>query len=219
VPFDPERLALVIGATANEPTHAAVVANLAATFVVGRRPVTVLRIGPAARRRGVGTAEDALPGASPPTRETSVAGVRLVEWEPEFGGPSAGEVLENLQADGGVVLVDAGRVATAEFAELAPLIDGVVVTCQIGRTTVENAQRTADSVDWSHAHLIGVVLTQVPANPVERATWRRWRRSPLASRGGLAGRIPRRRTRDEDPPAGGREDDELGLLDGDGVQS
>jgi hypothetical protein len=209
VPFDPQRLALVVAATSNEPTHAAVVANLAASFVVGGRTVTVLRIAPSARRGAAPRADDVAPGGdAPATRETSVAGVRLVEWEPEYGGPSAADVLENLQGDGSVVLVDSARVATAEFAEIAPFIDGVVVVGQIGRTRVENAERTADVVAWSHARLLGVVLTQVPAGPVEWATWRRWRRSPLSARRGLLGRNPR----EVDRAGVGRENDELGLL-------
>jgi capsular polysaccharide biosynthesis protein len=218
VQFDPERFAVVVAATANEPTHAAVVANLAATFAVGRRPVTVLRIAPAARHN---TPRDpgVQAGGPPPTRETSVAGVRLVEWRPEYGGPSAADVLENLQADGGTVLVDAGRVATAEFAEIAPLIDGVVVVCQLGRTTVENAARTADIVAWSHARLYGVVLTQVSAKAIERVTWGRWRRSPLTSRRGLRGRFPGGHDPDDAPGAERRADDELGLLGSDGARA
>lgn len=211
VPFAPENLSLLVAATANEPTHASVVANLAATFVVGRRPVTVLRIGPTARRSTSGGPPD----SPPPTTETSVAGVRLVEWRPTFEGPSAAEVLESLQASGGTVLVDTGRVATAEFAEIAPLLDGVVVVCQVGRTTVENAERTAEIVSWSHARLVGLILTQVPSTSMERATWGRWRRSPLASRRGARGLFPRGPGEDADRDGPGREDDDLGLLSND----
>jgi hypothetical protein len=126
-------------------------------------------------------------------------------------------VVRKLQADDDVVLVDADRVATAEFAEIAPVIDGVVAVCQIGRTTIENAARTADIVAWSHARLVGVVLTQVSAPPVERVTWSRRRRSPLTSRAGLSRLIPW--------PAGSNghqhrgdddEDDQLGLLPAEG---
>lgn len=216
VPFDSRSLSLVVAATSNEPTHAAVVANIAASFAIGNRTVTVLRISPSARRGSAAGAGDVVPGDAPPIRDTSVAGVRLVEWEPEVGGPSVAAVLENLQSDGGVVLVDVGRVATAEFAEIAPLIDGVVVACQIGRTTVENAERTADIVAWSHARLLGVVLTQVPATLGERATWRGWRRSPLTSRKGLGDLFAHGRG---DRTVEGREDDEVGLLDSDGTRS
>jgi hypothetical protein len=219
VAFDTRSLSLVVAATSNEPTHAAVVANLAASFVIGGRLVTVLRIGPSARRGTAARAGDLAPGGAPPMRDTAVAGVRLVEWEPEYGGPSAGDVLESLQRAGGVVLVDCGRVTTAEFAEIAPIIDGVVVACQIGRTTIENAERSADVVAWSHTRLLGVVLTQVPATPLERATWRRWRRSPLTSRKGVGGLVPRGRADGAQREPAGPEDDEPGLLDSDGARS
>jgi hypothetical protein len=182
-PVNSQSLALVIAATANEPTHSAVVANLAATFVGNSRTVTVLRISSSGRRAGPPGADDEVAAGRPPSRESAVEGVRIVEWEPEYGGTSAAQVVQDLRADGGVVLVDTGRVATAEFAEIAPLIDGVVAVCQIGRTRIENAERTADVIAWSHARLLGVVLTQVPAHPVERVTWSRRRRSPLTSRG------------------------------------
>jgi hypothetical protein len=182
-PVNSQSLALVIAATANEPTHSAVVANLAATFVGNSRTVTVLRISSSGRRVGPPGADDEVTAGRPPSRESAVEGVRIVEWEPEYGGTSAAQVVQDLRADGGVVLVDTGRVATAEFAEIAPLIDGVVAVCQIGRTRIENAERTADVIAWSHARLLGVVLTQVPAHPVERVTWSRRRRSPLTSRG------------------------------------
>jgi hypothetical protein len=177
-------LALVVAATADEPVQPAVVANLAAAFAASGRRVTVLRIGWSARRRSPGT-EDVAVG-TPPTRDTSIAGVRVVEWAPEYGAASPPDVVEILREDRTVVLVDTGRVATAEFAEVAPVIDGVVAVCQIGRTTIENAERTADVVAWSHARLLGVVLAQVPANTVERIRWGRRRRSPLTPRGGGA---------------------------------
>jgi hypothetical protein len=135
-----------------------------------------------------------------------------VEWEPRYGEASPAELVTNLQRGGAVVLVDCGRVATAEFAEVAPLINGVVAVCQVGRTTIENAERTADIVAWSHARLFGVVLAQVPANPWERLTWGRWRRSPLTSHS--RSDSPRRRSeeeREEEHDDAGR-DDELGLL-------
>jgi hypothetical protein len=211
--FDPQRLALVVAATANEPTQATVVANLAASFVIGGRKVTVLRIGFPARHGGAGESDEAVPGGAPSTRETSVPGIRLMEWQPEYGGPTPAKVFEDLQRDGDVVLVDAPRVSTAEFAEIAPLVDGVVVVCQSRRTSIESAERTADIVAWSRARLLGVVLTQVPVNAVERATWGRWRRSPLTSRG----RLPFLHS-GEGRHAGRRGDDELGLLGTDGSQ-
>jgi capsular polysaccharide biosynthesis protein len=218
VPFDSHRLALVVAATANESTHATVVANLAASFVVGGRTVTVLRIGPSTRRRGTRGVDAAATGDAPLTRDTSVAGVRLVEWEPVHEGPSAVEVLERLRVDESVVLVDIGRVATAEFAEIAPLIDGVVVVCQVGRTRIEDAERTSDVVAWSHARLMGVVLTQVPAGPVERMRWGRWRRSPLAPRSGPGGLVHRGGGSGGEAAAGERQDDDLGLLGSDGTR-
>lgn len=217
---DPRNLVLVIAATANEPAHSAVVANLAASFAESGRTVAVLRIGSAARRAGGRGAVDE--GAAPPTRATSVEGVRIVEWEPEYGAAPPAQVVQNLRVDGGVVLVDAGRVATAEFAEIAPLTDGVVAVCQIGRTTIENAERTADIVAWSHARLLGVVLAQVPAHPIERVTWGRRRRSPLTSRRGGVGLTSwrRRPPGEHDGGADGElRDDPLGLLPTDGPRS
>jgi capsular polysaccharide biosynthesis protein len=178
-------LALVVAATADEPVHPAVVANLAASFAESGRTVTVLRLGSSVRRGGSPGADREAPG-TPTTHESSIDGVRVVEWAPEYGGPSAPAALQAVREDRAVVLVDAGRVATAEFAEIAPLIDGVVAVCQIGRTTIENAERTADIIAWSHAHLLGVVLAQVPAGPVERLTRRRRPRSPLTSREGMS---------------------------------
>jgi capsular polysaccharide biosynthesis protein len=185
----PGDLALVVAAPANEPAHAAVVANLAASFAESGRAVTVLRTSRSARRvdgaaddgaADDGAADDDAPGGAL-ARDSAIAGVRVVDWEPGQGGASPPELVHDLRENGGVVLVDAGRVATAEFAEVAPLVDGVVAVCQIGRTTIENAERTADIVAWSHARLIGVVLAQTPATSVERMMWGRRRRSPLTT--------------------------------------
>ena len=189
-------LMLVLAAPAEEAIHPIVVANLAASFAEDGREVTVLRLSPPedSTHVGAGAAVPAAAGASDPesdgrppddgwARDTAVAGVQTLDWQRVHHPQSARAVAAGLSDEGVIVLVDAGRVATAEFAELAPMADAVVAVCEYGKTRTEDAQRAADIIAWSHGRFSGVVLAQVPAG---RAGWfRRARgsRSPLRSPG------------------------------------
>ena len=189
-------LVLVLAAPAEEAIHPIVVANLAASFAEGGREVTVLRLGSSALSTRARADEDESPDARETNPEhgglaandrwaqdTAVAGVQTLDWQQDHDAQPAQAVAAGLCHEGVVVLVDAGRVATAEFAELAPMADGVLAVCEYGKTRTEDAQRAADIVDWSHGRFAGVVLAQVPGG---RAGWlRRTRghRSPLRALG------------------------------------
>lgn len=189
-------LVLVLAAPAEEAIHPIVVANLAASFAEGGREVTVLRLGSSALSTRARADEDESPDARETNPEhgglaandrwaqdTAVAGVQTLDWQQDHDAQPAQAVAAGLRHEGVVVLVDAGRVATAEFAELAPMADGVLAVCEYGKTRTEDAQRAADIVDWSHGRFAGVVLAQVPGG---RAGWlRRTRghRSPLRALG------------------------------------
>ena len=168
-----------------------VVANLAASFAEAGREVTVLRISllggsagssayaatPTAdvsdRDAEGGPAEDGWPEA------TAVAGVQTLDLLRSQDADPARSVAAGLREEGVVVLVDAGSVATAEFAELAPTADGVITVCEFGKTRTEDAERAADIIAGSRSHFSGVVLAQVPTG---RAGWfsrGRRSRSPL----------------------------------------
>ncbi|MBA2478910.1 MAG: hypothetical protein H0V38_09950 [Sporichthyaceae bacterium] len=187
---------LVLAAPAEEAIHPIVVANLAASFAEGGREVTVLRLGSSALSTRARADGDESPNARETNPEhggfaaidrwaqdTAVAGVQTLDWQQVHDAQPAQAVAAGLRHEGVVVLVDAGRVATAEFAELAPMADGVLAVCEYGKTRTEDAQRAADIVDWSHGRFAGVVLAQVPGG---RAGWlRRTRghRSPLRALG------------------------------------
>ena len=189
-------LVLVLAAPAEEAIHPIVVANLAASFAEDGREVTVLRLStsPDTSRFGAGAAVPAVAGGSQlepdgrPSHDglaqnTAVVGVQTLDWQRVQHAQPARAVAAGLRDEGVVVLVDAGRVATAEFAELAPIADGVVAVCEHGKTRTEDAQRAADIIAWSHGRFSGVVLAQVPAGTAGWFRRGRGSRSPLRSPG------------------------------------
>lgn len=184
-------LVIVLAAASDEPVHSVVVANLAASFAESGRGVTVLRLGPSAAAAESEPRDEvsarprpgALDGAPADyevwAQDTSVAGVQTVDWRPDRNTPAAAAVVAALRAEGSVVLVDAGRVATAEFAEVAPIADGVVAVAEYGRTRIEDAERAAEIIAWSRGSFLGVVLAQVPSRTLRGLRLGSRERSPL----------------------------------------
>lgn len=175
---------LVLAASAEEPVHAIVVANLAASLAEIGRDVVVLRLGPSARAGDIRQPGGDMGPHEVWARDTSVPGVQTIDWRPGTDTPPASAVVDALRAEGSVILVDTGRVATAEFAEVAPIADGVVAVCEYGRTRTEEAQRAADIIAWSHGTFRGVVLAQTPSSARRWLRWGARRTSPLGQHGG-----------------------------------
>lgn len=173
---------LVVAAPGDERSHPVVVANLAASFAESGWDVTVLRMGSACLPH-----QDVVSGrhGSKPAvalQDTQVAGVRAGDWVLGDAVPTAAKAVEYVRSVSDLVVVDVGRVESAEFAEVAPPADGVVAVCEIGGTRREAAQQAAEVIDRSYCRFYGVVLTQVPQNVVERFRDMRRRRSPLRAR-------------------------------------
>lgn len=73
-----------------------------------------------------------------------------------------------------VVIVDTGSVLdTSEASELASLVDAVVLTCRVGRTTTESASRASELLSRLGTPVLGVVMVGVQPDARPLLGWPR----------------------------------------------
>jgi capsular polysaccharide biosynthesis protein len=183
-PPEPGVPVIVLATTASERSHPVVVANVGGSFAESGWDVVVLRCGPAALDHSADGIHGRLPGLD--LNPTPLPGVRAADWVAGDPVPTATDAVEHARARSDLVVVDVGRVDSAEYAEVAATADGVVMVCELGSTARDSARHSADVIERSRARFYGVVLTQVPVSWRDRLRSMRRRRSPLHLRRGQA---------------------------------
>ena len=110
--------------------------------------------------------------ATLPLQATDVPGLRLLTSGPEvtvpsdlIASPGMTSLLARLRDDADVVLFDAPPVVLAtDAAELAALVDGVLLTVSAGHTKRDDAQRAVDLLAKVGARLVGAALVNAPVD-------------------------------------------------------
>jgi non-specific protein-tyrosine kinase len=94
-------------------------------------------------------------GPLPPSPATVLASRRL------------GELIAELADQADLLLLDAAPVLSVSDASvLASKVDGVLLVLNAGQTKRESARRAKEALEKVHAHIVGVVLTNVAADAV-----------------------------------------------------
>jgi len=107
-----------------------------------------------------------------PLQATDVPGLRILTSGPEvavpsdlIASPAMASLIARLRDDADVVLFDAPPVVLAtDAAELATLVDGVLLTVSAGHTRRDDAQRAIDLLGKVGARLVGAALVNAPAD-------------------------------------------------------
>jgi len=110
--------------------------------------------------------------ATLPLQATDVPGLRILTSGPEvavpsdlIASPAMASLIARLRDDADVVLFDAPPVVLAtDAAELATLVDGVLLTVSAGHTRRDDAQRAIDLLGKVGARLVGAALVNAPAD-------------------------------------------------------
>jgi len=110
--------------------------------------------------------------ATLPLQATDVPGLRILTSGPEvevpsdlIASPAMTSLIARLRDDADVVLFDAPPVVLAtDAAELATLVDGVLLTVSAGHTRRDDAQRAVDLLGKVGARLVGAALVNAPAD-------------------------------------------------------
>jgi non-specific protein-tyrosine kinase len=167
-----------------------VLANLAVVLAQSGRRVLVMdcdmrrpaqhRLFGLANDRGTSTllAADGPPDGGA-VQSTDVPGLTVLASGPLppnpaelLGTPRMGEVLAALAARADIVLVDAPPVVpVTDAAEVAPLVDGVLLVLAAGRSRRDQTQRAREILDRVRARVLGVVLTGVAPEAVQYGTY------------------------------------------------
>jgi non-specific protein-tyrosine kinase len=172
---------LVVAAAGFDPEKSEVVANLAVSFArVGKRTILVdcdLRRPEVHVLFGLDnqaglTSALADPGIKIPLRETKVNGLQVLTSGPLvsvpsdlIASPAMVGLLAGLHDQADIVLFDVPPVVLAtDAAELAPQVDGVLLTISAGRTKREDAQRARDMLSKVNARLVGAALINAPVD-------------------------------------------------------
>jgi non-specific protein-tyrosine kinase len=75
------------------------------------------------------------------------------------------EIIATLQKRADAVLFDAPPVlAAAEATLLGMKTDGVLLIVQAGHTSRDHVQQAKEKLDKAHVHILGVALTNAPAD-------------------------------------------------------
>lgn len=175
---------LLVVAAGPEADKAGVVANLGVAFArVGKQTVVVdCDLRQPGQHALFGLANDAgladaLRGGGARLQESGVAGLRVLTSGPAVEAPSdllasqaMKTLLGHLRDDADVVLLDAPPVVSAtDAAELAGLVDGVLLVVAAGHTRREHAKRALELLNRVGAHVVGATLVNVPADG--RSAW------------------------------------------------
>ncbi len=171
---------LLVAAAGPEPDKAGVVANLAVTFArVGKRVILVdadLRhpaqhtIFGLPNDRGLTTALNA-PDLAVPLQDTGVQGLRVLSSGPSvelpselLASPAMGELVGRLRDAADIILFDAPPVVSAtDAAELAGVVDGVLLVVAAGRTKRDQAEQAMQLLNRVGARVVGATLINTPA--------------------------------------------------------
>lgn len=103
-----------------------------------------------------------------------VAGLRVLTSGPLPASPTTvlaskrmGEIVDELAGQADLLLMDAPPVlAVSDASVLASQADGVLLVVNAGQTKRESARRAKEALEKVHAHIVGVVLTNVAADAV-----------------------------------------------------
>lgn len=171
---------LLVVAAAADPDKASTVANLAVAFArVGRQVIvadcdlrrpSLHKLFGLDNTRGVTTAVgDA--ASSLPLHATEVAGLRILTSGPAvdvpadlLASPAMGNLIARMGEEADLVLLDAPPVLEATDAvELAPQVDGVLLTVRAGETRREDAQRAKEQLEKVGARVLGAALLNTGA--------------------------------------------------------
>jgi capsular exopolysaccharide synthesis family protein len=82
-----------------------------------------------------------------------------------LGSERMKEIIEQLKAEADIVLFDSPPVlAVADALILAPLVEGVILVNDVGRTRISDARRAIEEMLRVQSNLLGIVLNRVPVN-------------------------------------------------------
>jgi non-specific protein-tyrosine kinase len=172
--------ALLVVAAGPEPEKASVAANLAVTFArVGKRVVLVdsdLRqpmqhtIFGLPNDQGLTTVL-ATPAAELPLQESGIEGLRLLTSGPSvtlpaetLASPAMKALIQRLRKSSDVILFDAPPVVSAtDAAELAVMMDGILLVVAAGRTRRDQAEEALQLLNRVGGRVVGATLINAPA--------------------------------------------------------